>query len=127
MDKLELLFKQEKQGKWDWKLYNEWKPVLVELKYAFAEMVKAIYYDELESINYKKNGRWYDYPPSLIALAAIMKLVDNCPYRELAKEISPILSPELDIHVHFSTLSRRMSKIDIGEFLEDYLVYLNTE
>ncbi|MHA1341903.1 MAG: hypothetical protein ACTSRZ_18735, partial [Promethearchaeota archaeon] len=56
------------------------------VKICLCRMVKAIYYDELESINYKKNGRWYDYPPSLMALAVIIKLVDDCPYRELAKE-----------------------------------------
>ncbi|MHA1339586.1 MAG: hypothetical protein ACTSO2_06320 [Promethearchaeota archaeon] len=69
--------------------------MLIELKYAFADVVKTLYYDELESINYKKNGRWYDYPPSLITLAAIIKLADNCPYRELARELSLILRPNL--------------------------------
>ncbi|MHA1341936.1 MAG: hypothetical protein ACTSRZ_20010 [Promethearchaeota archaeon] len=39
MDKLELLFTQEKQGKRDWKLYYEWKLVLIKLKYAFADVV----------------------------------------------------------------------------------------
>jgi len=120
MDKLELLFWPETQGKRDWKLYNEWKPVLMGLKYAFADMVKAIYYDELASINYKKNERWYDYPLFLMVFVVIIKLVDNCPYMGLAKELSLILRPELDIHIHFSILSRRMSKIDIGEFLKDY-------
>ncbi|MHA1341125.1 MAG: transposase [Promethearchaeota archaeon] len=127
IDKLELLFRREKQGKRDWKLYNECKPILIGLKYAFVDIVKTIYYDELASINYKKNGRWYDYPPSLMALVVIIKLVDNCPYRKLAKELSLILRPELDIHIPFSTLSRRMSKINIGEFLKGYLVDLTIE
>ncbi|MHA1394603.1 MAG: hypothetical protein ACTSRZ_13945 [Promethearchaeota archaeon] len=31
----------------------------------------------------------------MITLAAIIKLADNCPYRELARELSLILRPNL--------------------------------
>ncbi|MHA1394506.1 MAG: transposase, partial [Promethearchaeota archaeon] len=36
-----------------------------------------------------------------------------------------LLSPELDIQISYSTLCRRMAKIDLGEYLENYLEHVD--
>ncbi|MHA1339197.1 MAG: hypothetical protein ACTSRZ_03940, partial [Promethearchaeota archaeon] len=77
LDKLREVINGEKNGKRDWALYNKWKPVLIHLKYRFATQVRLLYNKELELVNCNKVGRKYKYPPILIALAQIVKLVDK--------------------------------------------------
>jgi len=77
--------------------------------------------------NLEKKGRPYDYPPMLMALARIIMDVEGLTLRQVAEELQHLLSPELDIKISYTTLCRRLGKIDLSEYLKNNLGQLGLE
>ena len=89
--------------------------------------MKRIYYEELELINVGKRGRSYKYPPYLFAPVLIIKLMIFRDYREVATELDGIFRKDLHLNINFRTPRRRISMIDIRDYLDRYIEMLEEE
>jgi len=127
VDKLRELTEKPVVEQVEWRLNDCCNTALIRLKWAFVYYLKEHYYDELYMANLEKKGRPYDYPPMLMALARIIMDVEGLTLRQVAEELQHLLSPEMDIKISYTTLCRRLGKIDLSEYLKNNLGQLGLE
>jgi hypothetical protein len=103
--------REEKRHDRNWKEYNERLVQRGEILLA-VESLKG-WKEELKGMNFKKNGRPFLYPHSLILFLGILRVVFSLPYRQLegfGRGLGRLLSiPSPD----YSTLSLRIPKLDL--------------
>jgi hypothetical protein len=102
--------KEEKRPDRNWKEYNENLVQRGEILLA-VESLKG-WKEELKEMNFKKNGRPFLYPDSLILFSGILRVVFSLPYRQLegsgrrSGKLLSIPSPD------YSTFSLRIPKLE---------------
>ena len=95
----------------NWKKYNESLVKRGEVLLGFD--VIDNWHIELEEVNKDNEGRKFVYPDSFIKLLGYMRIYFHLPYRQTEGVVREHASNTLPSIPHYSSISRRINRLDI--------------